>query len=275
MARSYSVSFLYGLLTAEAVSSIDRGTLISRYQTRFAYLGGQAGRAQNIARAASGVDGLVLMPDDIVSFNNAVGPRSLDNGFAPAGEIYKGEMRLGVGGGTCQVASTFYSAAFFAGVDVVERSPHSRPSGYVPVGLDATVVFPDVDLKLRNPFPFPIVVHAVLEPGSLAFELYGKEKPVSVELATAPLGRTPYKREVREVGWLAEGKVVCKQKGVAGMRIRKIRRIHLANGNERVEETTDVYPATSEIFLVPPGTDVTTALPPLPSEVAQGPSPVG
>ena len=75
-------------------------------------------------------------------------------------------MVEGTGGGTCQVASTLHAIAFFGGLDIVQRLPHSRPSGYIPAGLDATVVYPVVDLKLRNPFTFPVVVHATVSANS-------------------------------------------------------------------------------------------------------------
>jgi vancomycin resistance protein YoaR len=253
--------------TQAMVATIDRSQVVARYQTRFAYLGDQAGRAQNIRRASEAVDGMVLLPGEVVSFNAVVGPRSLDNGFARAGEIYKGEMRMGVGGGTCQVASTLYSAAFFGAVDVVERSPHSRPSGYVPLGLDATVAYPHVDLKLRNPHPFPIVVHAIFEPGVLTFELLGRRRPAQVEYDAATTKVAPYKRKIREASWLPPGKVVRKQKGIRGLTVRKLRLIRALDGRMRTEKTTDVYPATDEIYLVAPGTDVEEALPPLPEGV--------
>ncbi len=254
--------------TQEQLAAVDRSEVLARYQTRFAYWGGKAGRAQNIHRAATALDGAALMPGEVMSFNAVVGPRSLAGGFAHAPEIYKGEMRKGVGGGTCQVASTLYAAVYQAGLDIVERSPHSRPSGYVPLGMDATVAYPHVDLKLRNPFAFPIVLRAIVEPGSLAFELQGKERPAVVRLGSETIKVRPYEREVREASWLAEGKVVRKQKGIRGLTVRKIRRIQLLEGTERVEQTTDVYPPTKEVYLVAPGTDVEAVLPPLPEDVA-------
>lgn len=247
--------------SSEVVARLDTRAVVSSYETRFGFVGGQAGRAQNVERAAAQMDGVVLMPGEIVSFNDDVGPRTEDNGFAPAPEIYKGEMREGIGGGTCQVAGTLHAAAFFAGLDVVQRSNHSRPSGYIGLGLDATVVYPDVDLKLRNPYDFPIVVHATVHEGRLRFELLGREKPASVDLATDTVGVAAFKRKVEEVSWLPAGEVKLKQKGIRGLSIRKTRRIHLRDGTERVEVTTDVYPPTFEIYLVPPGTDVDAALP--------------
>jgi vancomycin resistance protein YoaR len=209
------------------------------------------------------VDGVVLMPGEVASFNRLVGPRSEENGFTTAPEIYKGEMRDGIGGGTCQVAGTLHAAAFFAGLEILDRSNHSRPSGYIRMGLDATVVYPTVDLKLRNPYAFPLVVHASIDRGTLAFELRGRERPVEVQLSTATVGVEPFKRKVEEAHWVKEGKFVLKQKGIRGYSIRKTRTIALQGGERRVEVSTDVYPPTFEIYLVPPGADAEALLPPL------------
>jgi vancomycin resistance protein YoaR len=188
----------------------------------------------------------------------------VENGFAEAPEIYKGELRPGIGGGTCQVSGTLHAAAYLGGIDVVERANHSRPSGYIRMGLDATVVFPTVDLKLRNPYDFPIVIHAAIDKGTLAFELHGRRRPATVSFDTATVGTADYKRKVEELATLPEGKVVLKQHGIRGYSVKKTRTIHLADGSEKVEVTTDTYPPTFEIYQVPPGTDVETALPPLP-----------
>jgi vancomycin resistance protein YoaR len=253
--------------TSDVLAAIDKGEVVARYETRFAYRGKEAGRAKNVARAAAGVDGLVMMPGDVISFNRLVGPRSLRNGFARAGEIYKGEMRMGVGGGTCQVASTFHAAAYFAGLEIVERSPHSRPSGYIGIGLDATVAYPHVDLKLRNPYEFPIVVRARVDAGRMKLELLGQRRMAQVEFATSTIGVKPYTRKVREAPWLAEGRVLRKQKGIRGVTVRKVRRIRYVDGRRRVENTVDTYPPTQELYLVPPETDLDSALPPLPDGV--------
>lgn len=248
----------------EVVAAIDASVIVSRFETRFGYVGDQVGRAQNVARAASQMEGVVLMPGDVVSFNANVGPRSLENGFAEAPEIYKGEMREGVGGGTCQVAGTLHAAAYLAGVEVVERSNHSRPSGYIRMGLDATVVYPTVDLKLKNPYDFPIVLHASIDKGTLVFELLGKGRPATVSFDTATVGVADYKRKIEEIAGMPEGKVRLKQKGIRGYSIKKTRTIHLAAGGDRIEVTTDTYPPTFEIYQVAPGTDVDAVLPPLP-----------
>ncbi|MDI1483916.1 VanW family protein [Polyangium sp. y55x31] len=254
--------------SSEVVASIDVSRVITKYETRFGYLGGQANRAQNVARAAAGIDGVVLLPGEIKSFNAEVGARTKENGFTTAPEIFKGEMREGIGGGTCQVASTLHAAAYLGGFEITERINHSRPSGYIPMGLDATVVYPHVDLKLKNPYTFPVVVHAVAQKGILTVEMRGSGAPADVEWSSATIGVSPYKRKIEESAYLTEGHVVLKQKGIRGYQIKKTRVVKSDDGRARVEEKTDVYPPTFEILIVPPGLDPAT-LPPLPGEEAE------
>ncbi|HRI69898.1 MAG TPA: hypothetical protein PK156_36970, partial [Polyangium sp.] len=119
--------------------------------------------------------------------------------------------------------------------------------------------------KIRNPYPFPIVLHAVADKGSLTMEIRGNGSTDAVEWTTATIGVSPYKRKIEENAGLAEGKTIVKQKGIRGYRIRKTRILRPSRGEARVEEKTDVYPPTFEIFMVPPGTDPAT-LPPLPED---------
>ncbi|TKD00521.1 VanW family protein [Polyangium fumosum] len=253
--------------SSEVVASIDVSRVVTKYETRFGYVGGQANRAQNVARAAAGIDGVVLLPGEIKSFNAEVGARTKENGFTTAPEIFKGEMREGIGGGTCQVASTLHAAAYLGGFEIAERINHSRPSGYIPMGLDATVVYPHVDLKLKNPYSFPVVVHAIADKGTLTVEIRGSGNPAEVEWSSATVGVSPYKRKIEESPGLGEGRVVLKQKGIRGYHIKKTRVVK-SEGRARVEEKTDVYPPTFEILIVPPGLDPAT-LPPLPGEAAE------
>jgi vancomycin resistance protein YoaR len=252
--------------TSELLSTIDVHTVLGEYDTYFSRQGDQRKRGQNIDVAATKIDGLVILPAEIVSFNDAVGERSEENGFAKSWEIFKGEMVEGVGGGTCQVASTFHAAAFFGGLDVLERLPHSRPSAYIPMGLDATVVYPIVDLKIRNPFDFPVVMHAKVTGNHLHMELLGPKKVAKVGFARDVVETFPYKRKVTEEAKLAWSKhVVLKQHGIRGYRIKRSRTLQFATGKFKKETNVDLYPPTTEIYEVPPGFDV-SLLPPLPED---------
>jgi VanW like protein/Putative peptidoglycan binding domain len=252
-------------MTRAFLRSLDIKTVLGSFETYFSRGGDQARRGKNIDVAAAKLEGLVLASGEMVSFNEVVGERSEDNGFQKSWEILKGEMIEGVGGGTCQVASTFHAAAFFAGFEVLERLPHSRPSAYIPMGLDSTVVYPAVDLKLRNPHAFPVVVHTRVVGNALRIELLGAAKPVSVSFKRELEKVYPYKRKIVEDATLGGVRVVLKQHGIRGYRVKRTRELAYADGSRKSEETTDTYPATAEIYEVPPGFDE-ARLPPLPEE---------
>ncbi len=250
-------------ITTSFVAALDVHTVISEYETYFSRAGDQQRRGKNIDVAAAKLDGLVLSPGELLSFNQLVGERSEENGFQKSWEIFKGEMIEGIGGGTCQAASTFHAVAFFGGLEIVERLPHSRPSAYIPMGLDSTVVYPIVDLKVRNPHSFPVVLHAKTEGNKLRMELLGPSRPVRVAFGRELLKTVPYPRKIVEQPMLAGKKVVVKQHGIRGFRIKRSRILTFPDGTHRTETNTDFYPPTTEIYEVPVDFDV-ALLPPLP-----------
>lgn len=259
-------------ISSAFLKGLDISTVVAEYETHFSRSGDQQKRGKNIDNAAQKLDGLVISPGEMISFNQIVGERSEANGFHKSWEIFKGEMVEGMGGGTCQVASTFHAATFFAGLDVLERLPHSRPSAYIPMGLDSTVVYPAVDLKVRNPHPFPIVVHAKTEGSKLRVELLGKMRPVHVDFGREVVETIPYKRKIVEEATLAGKKVVVKQHGIKGYKIKRSRLLTYPDGTRRRQEATDTYPPTTEIYQVPVGFDV-ALLPPLPDGESDGDNP--
>jgi vancomycin resistance protein YoaR len=252
-------------VSSDFLSHVDSKKQLARFQTYFSRHGDQSTRAQNIDTAAARLDGVVLLPHELFSFNAAVGPRTVENGFSRGWEIFKGEMIEGIGGGTCQVASTFHAAAFLGGLDVLERLPHSRPSAYITMGLDATVVYPVVDLKIRNPYDFPVVVHSHVEGNAVTFELFGKERPAHVIFKREIVATRPYPRKVEEKKGMPRDRVVRKQHGIPGYKIKRTRMIAYGDGTGRKEENVDIYWPTFELYLVAPGVDPEPLLPP-PSE---------
>lgn len=252
------------------LASLEIGQVVAEYETYFSRNGDQQRRGKNIDIAAQKLDGIVISPGEMVSFNEVIGERSEENGFQKSWEIFKGEMVEGVGGGTCQVASTFHAATFFGGFDVLERLPHSRPSAYIPMGLDSTVVYPAVDLKVRNPHPFPVVVHAKTIGNKLRVELLGKMRPVHVGFGREVLSTIAYKRKIEEDPTLFGKKVLIKQHGIQGYKIKVQRIFTYPDGTRKKEELTDTYPATTEIYKVPVGFDV-ALLPPLPGGEGEDP----
>lgn len=162
--------------------------VVASYTTQYPLA--QVGRSWNIDRAARRLDGALLAPGQVLSFNQRVGPRGLQEAFRPAPELLDGDRVEGIGGGVCQVASTLYAAALDAGLVVESRAAHSRASGYIPTGRDATVSYESgIDLKLRNDLPFPILVRSRAEGGRLTVEWRAPrvpERSVSVAFQRSP-----------------------------------------------------------------------------------------
>jgi hypothetical protein len=124
------------------------------------------GRVHNLTLATQRLNGVVVQPGAVFSFNKALGPDGAAAGFVIAKIIYNGRTIDGVGGGICQVATTAFRAAFYSGVDIVERHPHTyRVSFYEPpVGFDATVFSDEgVDLRWRNNLSVPILIQTAVD----------------------------------------------------------------------------------------------------------------
>jgi vancomycin resistance protein YoaR len=157
-------------ITAEPLRVID-GVLAS-YTTRFP--GYQVNRNHNIRLASNALNGRILLPGERLSFNEVVGKRTLKHGFRLAPVIIRGQKRLGVGGGICQVSSTLFNAALLADLEVVRRHNHSIPVPYVPLGRDATVSDPWLDLVIENDSPFPVAIVTELGRSHLTVRVLGK-----------------------------------------------------------------------------------------------------
>ncbi|MGI9016017.1 MAG: VanW family protein [Euzebya sp.] len=121
------------------------------------YTAGQS-RVQNIMRIAEIVDGTIIPPGESYELNHAVGRRTVENGFTLGGAILDGELVSDVGGGVSQFATTFFNAAWFAGVDLVDFKAHSFYFSRYPAGREATVNFPNVNLEIRNNTPYAILI---------------------------------------------------------------------------------------------------------------------
>ena len=177
-------------ITVEKVRAFSMPTFekMSEFSTYFSQKDG--GRCANIDLAARRIDGIILQPYGEFSFNQTVGKRTRAAGFSQAKIIVNGEYVLGVGGGVCQVSTTLYNAALYAGLVVEEAHQHSLQVAYVPPSRDAMVSTLH-DLKLFNPYSFPVKISAAVGAGVLTVCLYGERiadsyKIVSVEKSILP-----------------------------------------------------------------------------------------
>jgi vancomycin resistance protein YoaR len=125
-------------------------------------------RNTNIGRAAALVDGTLLRPGETFSLNDTVGERTPENGFAKGFVISDGIFKEDYGGGVSQVATTTFNAAFFAGLEDVEHKPHSFYIDRYPVGREATVAWPTVDLRFKNDTRYGVLIQTVHVPSTLS-----------------------------------------------------------------------------------------------------------
>lgn len=158
------------VLSADLNGKLFANTMAS-YSTSYASSG--SNRASNVARAASLINGKILMPGDVFSFNDTVGRRTVANGFKTAPEYVDGKTVDGIGGGTCQVSSTLYNAVLYADLEIVTRTNHMFTVAYVANGQDATVADSGPDFKFKNNSPYPIKISAYTGGGQITVAIIG------------------------------------------------------------------------------------------------------
>lgn len=150
------------------------------------FRGSSAGRIQNIRTATAQFEGIVVPPGAVFSFNQYLGDVVEANGFDDAYIIFADRTVLGPGGGVCQVSSTVFRAAFFGGFPIVERWAHAYRVSYYepPVGIDATIFSPSVDLKFRNDTEAYLLIQPKLDlrNTTLTFDFYGTKPNRTVEM---------------------------------------------------------------------------------------------
>jgi vancomycin resistance protein YoaR len=138
-------------------------------------LRGRSGnQRRNAQLAAQSLNGKVIAPGAIFSFNRAVKSWSVDRGYVKALVSYDGELLPAYGGGVCQTSTTLYNAALLAGLPIIERHPHAFAPGYIAPGRDAAVAFPGIDLRFKNDLPFALVLRARASGDRLEVAIEGK-----------------------------------------------------------------------------------------------------
>ncbi len=201
----------------------DISAVLGHYETAFPV--SDRDRNFNLKLAASKLNGVVLKPGEEWSFNGTVGERSEKEGYKIAHVITAGEMVDGLAGGTCQISTTLFGAAFFAGIDIVKTTNHSRPSAYTPLGFDATVVWPNTDLKLKNPYDFPVVIRYVVANGEAKVEILGKERPFDkIVFERTVLEESPFSTEERLDDEIAQDETSIDQEGFPGYKLLRTRK---------------------------------------------------
>lgn len=144
---------------------------LSSYET---YSTNTANGTSNMKVSLEACNGSIIDPGEVWSFNGCTGDSNLEsNGYKSAHVISDGKLIDGIGGGICQSSSTIYNAAVRANMEIEERYNHKWASNYVPTGLDATIDYPNLDLKLSNPTDFQMFLECKVVGSTLYASFWG------------------------------------------------------------------------------------------------------
>ncbi|MGB9607715.1 MAG: VanW family protein [bacterium] len=191
----------------------------------------------NLKLAAGAINGVIVKPGEIFSFNEVVGPWSRDKGYRKAPVSYTGLMVPAWGGGVCQVSSTLYNAVLLAGLEIVERGPHYWQANYIAPGRDAAVAYGQLDLKFRNNYPKPIRIRAEIKGKKLLVEILSRYQPeYEIEVITR-------EKRIEAPRFVMEGEEGVYPPGRGGYEV-EVYRVFLKGGEEIKREliSSDEYP---------------------------------
>ena len=220
--------------TTEQAARMGITGTVGTYETFYT---GIPNRLHNVRLVAHLVDDKLIPPGAVFSFNKATGERSAEKGFLEAPVIINGELQNGLGGGVCQVSTTVFNAAYEGGLPIVERTNHALYISHYPQGRDATVNYPDVDLKFRNDTGHWLLLRMTIGSSSLVATLYGAPQHRRVESVTSPLVATggPPLKKVKDPT-LLKGKTVVEESGSPSLSTSVERTVYGPDGKELYDD---------------------------------------
>ncbi len=254
-------------VTAAELEQEMFGTELAYYESPHTAI---AARTNNLELACEAINGTILNPDEVFSFNDVVGERTAEKGYLPA-TVYAtgGASENQLGGGVCQVTSTVYMCTLLANLEVVERTEHMYVVTYVPMGMDATVYWGSLDYKFRNSTSSPLKITAVVEDGYVKIGFYGvKDNEYTVDLHYTTLSSTPFKtvdQDGNEISINGSTVTMVDEEGVThtgtlgsrtvspytGYNVMAYRDVYDAEGNLiSSEETYSVYIKRDQVYQV-------------------------
>ena len=181
---SIPLKILYPNITTNMIGNEAFPDLLSEFSTK--YSASNKNRTTNRILASNKINGTVLMPGEVFSYNKIVGERTIEAGYKEAPIYVSGRVEDGLGGGICQITTTLYNAVLYANLEIVERSNHQFIPSYSNASRDATVVYGVIDFKFKNNRDYPIKINCSVTNGIANFKILGlkTENDYEVELSS-------------------------------------------------------------------------------------------
>jgi vancomycin resistance protein YoaR len=181
-------------VTTEAVKALGVKELVSTFTTHFPH---NPPRTSNITVAARTLNGTIVKDGETFSLNGLLGQRTPAKGYQRAPVINEGRLETDYGGGISQVSTTLFNAAFFAGVAIIEHTPHSFYISRYPEGREATVSWPGVDNTWRNDSGHAILIQTAVTGSDITVSFFGT-KVWDVEAAKGPRRNVTQPRKITD-----------------------------------------------------------------------------
>ncbi|MGL4911064.1 MAG: VanW family protein [Romboutsia sp.] len=207
-------------------------------------------RVNNIKVGAEAINNIILSPEEEFSFNSYINSENRKGEFKKAPVIINGKLKDGLGGGICQVSTTLYNAALYAGLEITNVRNHSIPSSYISKGRDATISTGDIDLRFKNNFEVPIFITHKVYNDKIISIIYGSEEcKKEIDVITELVKSVPYNIKSKNSKNLYEGEKSIYQKGRKGYKINTFR-VYKQNGEEIKELIREnYYPPMDKIVI--------------------------
>lgn len=142
-------------------------------------------RIWNVHLLGNYLEGTIVRAGQTFSYNDVVGPRTIERGFREGQMIFGGVLIPSIGGGVCQTATTIFNAAFEAGLPVSERHNHSWYISHYPMGRDATVSWGGPDLVFKNDLKHAILIDVSYTDSTFTISFYGTSQGRKVTATTS------------------------------------------------------------------------------------------
>jgi len=193
---------------------------------------GTPDRQTNVRITTEYTSNVVIAPGEVYNFDKQIGPRTEARGYKMAPGITAGTLEDQLGGGICQVATTLFNAAFFAGLDIVERKNHSLFVSHYPLGRDATVSAGSPNLRFKNDTNHHILIRGASDGINTTFVIYGTDEGRKVSYTTSEFHDVVEMTTVTyPASKLGTGTTEIKTTGQAGRGITVVRTVKAKSGS--------------------------------------------
>lgn len=231
----------------------------------------QEGRDTNLRKSCEAINGIIIKPGEIFSYNPVLGERTKERGWKQADGYIGNKTVLEYGGGICQASSCLYLSAMIADLEIVERTNHGFISSYMPYGMDATVSWGGPEFRFKNTMSTPIMIEASASGGTVTVKLLGTDtRDYYVKMTYDILNVYPYstveqKFHEGDGSGYRDGQVLISP--YTGYRIRTYRNKYSKATDELISSTveaTSYYSKRDKVVArlvqdAPPPTEATTA----------------